>query len=81
MFQRVSCIAIAEIRSSYPDSSVEAMASRLSQPDLRECDLSTLSETVEDMLNKASHYKNWQKNLQVPGGVALVLGSSWAESS
>lgn len=72
---------MAEVRSNHPNSSPEVMASRFHRPGVRECDLSTLPEMVADMLNKASYYKNWEKSLQVPGGLVLVLGSSWAESS
>jgi len=74
-------MAMAEVRSKHPDKTPEVMASKLHRPGLQECDLSMLPVTVTDMLNKASHYKNWEKSLQVPGGIVLVLGSSWAETS
>lgn len=72
---------MAEVRNNHPDISVEDMASSLYRPDSPKCDLSKLPKAVDVMLSNASRYKNLEQSLEVPGGVLLVLGSRWAESS
>jgi hypothetical protein len=45
-----------------------------------EIEIDKLRKTVADMVNDASHYNNWEKELGTQG-VALVLGNVWAETS
>ena len=44
-------------------------------------DQKTLKAAVASMLDAASHYENWKIGLRVSGGVALCLGSVYAETS
>jgi len=67
MFRRVSCEAIAKITNG--TSGTPAF------------DQKELEKAVAGMLDAASYYENWRMGLGVPGGVLLVLGSEYAETS
>ena len=78
---RCSCIAVAIVRANYPHYLPQVESNNGHQSGKSPVDLETLKATVANMVHAASHYKNWEKALQVPGGVALVLGNKWKESS
>lgn len=81
MNRRCCCLAIAEVRRRRPDYLPQVPNTNVQREGAPVIDADALDKIVTDMTIAAGHYKNWEKELGVRGGIALVLGNRWPESS
>jgi len=80
MNQRCSCLAIARIQKVYPDYIPTLPIPLPSQIEPTAADVEKLKKDMKKMIHRAGHYKTWEKELGLQGGLALVLGNKYGET-